>query len=162
MRRYDQRNTSDKNSVYAALISKISEGERTKNVEQFDDIPRTFINETNKFEARFGPIRDVEKMLVVKKWMLESLLNYRFRGTTMSCSELLVALENIIIDKVATVPTARPRKIDTSAPMEVAMAAQGDGESARERRISKNCRPCMAGCLQRNRQRKVEFWKGSE
>ena len=31
----------------------------------------------------------------------------------MSYSELLVALENIIIDKVATVPTARNRKIDT-------------------------------------------------
>ena len=63
----------------------------------------------------------------------------------MSKSELLVALEDIIIDKVATAPTARHRKIDTSAPMEVAMAAQGDGESARERRISKNFRPCIAG-----------------
>ena len=37
----------------------------------------------------------------------------------MSYSELLVALDNIIIDKVATVPTARHRKIDTSAPMEI-------------------------------------------
>ena len=32
--------------------------------------------------------------------MPESLLNYMFRGTTMSYSELLVSLENIIIDKV--------------------------------------------------------------
>ena len=39
----------------------------------------------------------------------------------MSYSELLVALENIIIDKVATVPTASNRKIDTSAPMEIGM-----------------------------------------
>ena len=37
-------------------------------------------------------------MLAVKK------LNYRLRGTTMSYSELLVALENIV-DKVVTVPT---------------------------------------------------------
>ena len=36
----------------------------------------------------------------------------------MSNSELLVALENIITDKVATVPTARSRKADTSNPME--------------------------------------------
>ena len=36
----------------------------------------------------------------------------------MSHSELLVAVENIIIVKMATVPTARNRKIDTSAPME--------------------------------------------
>ena len=31
----------------------------------------------------------------------------------MSFSELLIALENIIIDKVARVPAARHRKIDT-------------------------------------------------
>ena len=50
-------------------------------------------------------------MLAVKKLMLERLLNYRFRGTTMSYSELLVALENIIIDKVATVPTAEKGRL---------------------------------------------------
>ena len=37
----------------------------------------------------------------------------------MSHSELLVALENIIIDKVASVPTARNKKIDTSFPMDI-------------------------------------------
>ena len=112
VRRYDQRNMSDKKSAYAALISNISDKDRAKDVEQFDDVLRTFINDTNKFENRFGTIRDEEKMLVVKELMLESLLNNRFRGTTMSYSELLVALENIIIDKVATVPT-----VDTSAPI---------------------------------------------
>ena len=86
MRRYDQRNKSDKNSAYAALISSISEKDRAKDVEQFDDILRTFTNEMTKFENRFGKIRDEEKMLVVKKLMTESLLNYRFRGTTMSYS----------------------------------------------------------------------------
>ena len=50
----------------------------------------------------------------------------------MSYSELLVALENIIIEKVATVPTARNKKIDASAPMEIGMAAKDDGESARD------------------------------
>ena len=101
-------------------------------MEQFDDILRTFINDTNKFENRFGSITDEEKMLAIKKLMPESLLNYRFRGTTMSYSELLVALENIIIDKVATVPTVRSRRADTSAPMEIGMATKDDGESARE------------------------------
>ena len=48
----------------------------------------------------------------------------------MSYSELIVALENIIVDKVVTVPTARSRKHDTSAPMEIGMAAEADGESA--------------------------------
>ena len=48
----------------------------------------------------------------------------------MSYSELLTLLENIIIDRVATVPTARNRKTDTSAPMEIGMAAKEDGESA--------------------------------
>ena len=67
VRRYDQRNLSDKKSAYAALISNISEKDRAKDMEQFDDILRTFINEMNKFESRFGAIRDEEKMLAVKK-----------------------------------------------------------------------------------------------
>ena len=102
LRRHDQREMSDKNSAYAALISNISEMDRAKDVEQFDDILRTFTNEMNKFENRFGKIRDEEKMLAVKKLMPKSLLNYKFRGTTMSYSELIVALENIIVDKVVT------------------------------------------------------------
>ena len=51
----------------------------------------------------------------------------------MSYSELLVALDSIIIVKVATVPTARNRKIDTSAPMEIGVAAKDGGKSAREK-----------------------------
>ena len=47
-----------------------------------------------------------------------------------SYSEHIVALENIIIEKAATVPTARHRQIDTSTPMEIGMAAKDDGESA--------------------------------
>ena len=78
VRRNDQRNLSDTNSVCAAMISNIYERERAKDVEQFDDILRTFIDEMNKFENRFGKIRDKEKMLAVKKLMPESLLNCRF------------------------------------------------------------------------------------
>ena len=127
VRRYDQRNMSHKNSAYEALISNISEKDRAKDVEQFDDILRTFINEMNKFESRFGAIRNEEKMFAVKKLMPESLLNYRFRGTTMSYSEIIIALENIIVDKVSTVPSSKSRRNDTSAPMEIGMAAQEDG-----------------------------------
>ena len=117
VRRYDQRNTSDRSSAYAALISNITERGRAKDVEQFDDILRTFTNEMTKFENRFGKIRDEEKVFAVKKLMSESLQNYRFRGTAMPYGELIIALENIIIDKVSTVPAARSRKHDTSAPM---------------------------------------------
>ena len=42
----------------------------------------------------------------------------------MSNSELAVALENIIVDKVVTVPTTQNKKHDTSAPMEIGMAAK--------------------------------------
>ena len=84
VRIYDQRNVSDTNSAHAALISNIPERDRAKDVEQFDDILRTFINDTNKFENRFCTVRDEDKMLAVEKSMLEILLNYRFRGTTMS------------------------------------------------------------------------------
>ena len=72
VRRYDQRNMSDINSAYTALISNISERDRAKDVEQFDDILRTFTNEMNKLENRPGKIRDEEKMLAVKKLMPES------------------------------------------------------------------------------------------
>ena len=78
-------------------------------MEQFDDILRTFIIGTTKFENRFDTIRDEETMLAVEKLMPESLLIHRIGGTTM-CSELLVAQENIIIDKVATVPRVRSRE----------------------------------------------------
>ena len=44
---------SDKNSAYAVLISNISERDRAKHVEQFDDILRTLVNDTNKLENRF-------------------------------------------------------------------------------------------------------------
>ena len=71
VRRNDLRNMSDKKSAYAALISNISEKDRAKDVEHVDDILRTFINEMNKFESRFGAIRDEEKMLAVKKLMPE-------------------------------------------------------------------------------------------
>ena len=84
---------SDKISAYAALISNISERDRAKDVEQFDDILRTFITETNKFENRFGIIRDEEKMLAVRKLMLLTVSNFRFCGTTMSYDELLIAFE---------------------------------------------------------------------
>ena len=50
----------------------------------------------------------------------------------MSYSELLIAVENIIVDKEVTVPTARNKKVDTSGPMEIGMAAKGDDDSARE------------------------------
>ena len=87
--------------------------------QRFDDILRTFISERNKFENKFGKIRDEEKMPAVKKLMPESLLNFRFRGTTMCYDELLIALEKIIIDNVATILTARNREVDTSAPMKI-------------------------------------------
>ena len=60
VRRYDQRNTSDRSSACAALVSYASEKDREKDVEQFDDILRTFTKEMNKFDNRFGKIRDEE------------------------------------------------------------------------------------------------------
>ena len=87
-------------------------------MEQFDDMLRTFTNEMNKFECRFGKISDEEKMLTVKKLMPESLLNFRFRGTTMSYVDFIIALENIV-DKVSTVPPSKSMRNDTSAPMEM-------------------------------------------
>ena len=38
-------------------------------------------------------------------------------------------MENIIVDKVSTIPSSKSRRNDTSALMEFGMAAEGDGES---------------------------------
>ena len=67
--------------------------------------------------------------------MLESLLNNRFRGTTFPHGELLIALENIIIiiDKFTTHSASKVKKNDTSAPMEIGMAAGADGEETFKR-----------------------------
>ena len=50
----------------------------------------------------------------------------------MSHEELLIALEKIVIDKVSTVPTTRHKKNDSSAPMQVGMAAKEDRDTSRE------------------------------
>ena len=147
---------SDKCSAYAALISNISEKDRAKDVEQFD-----VHNEMNKFESRFGKIRDEEKMLAVKKLMPESLLNYRFRGTTMSYSELIVGPGDIIIDKVAMVPIAKGKRHDTSAPMEIGMATKEDSENARQEGDQRFIDLALQAVYKGTGERKVELWQRS-
>ena len=66
VRRYDQRNTSNRSATYAALISNIRERDRAKDIDQCDDILRNFMNETNKYEGTFGSTRGEEKILAVK------------------------------------------------------------------------------------------------
>ena len=131
-------------------------------MEQFDDILRTFINEMNKFDSRLGAIRDEEKMLAVKKLMPESLLNDRFRGTTMSYSEILIARENILVDKVSTIPSSKSRRNDTSAPMEIGMAAKEDGESVSQEGNQRIMDLAFAGRPHRNRQRTMEIQQRSK
>ena len=47
----------------------------------------------------------------------------------MSYSELIIALENIIVDKVLTFSSSKSWRNDTSAPMEIGMSAKEGGES---------------------------------
>ena len=72
----DQKNMSDKKSALTMVISNISERNRAKDVEAFDDILKALI-EANKFEDQFGEIRDEKKMLGIKKLMLETPLNFQ-------------------------------------------------------------------------------------
>ena len=108
--------------------SNICERDRAKDVEQFDDILRTFINETSKFENRIGEIRVDETMLAFGKLIdAWGLLNIRFRGTTLNYEELLIALENImvIIDKVPTDPTTRQKNVDHRI-LDIALQSTGE------------------------------------
>ena len=78
--------------------------------------------------------------------MPESLVNCRFRGTTLPHEELLIALENVIIDKFTRHSASKGKKIGTSAPMDIGMAAGTDGEEAFEERYGKHlilqCKQC--------------------
>ena len=76
--------------------------------------------------------------MAVKKLMLESTLNERFRGTTRLYQELLISLKNIIIDKVTTHSAPKMKKHDTSTPMDIGMAAGTDGEEAVDEGDGKN------------------------
>ena len=55
----------------------------------------------------------------------------------MPYEEILIALENIIIDKVKTHSVSKVKKIDTSAPMEIGMAGGTDGEETFEESFKK-------------------------
>ena len=50
-----------------------------------------------------GKLTTEERTLAVKKLMSESLLNYTFRGTTLSYEELIIAIEYMIVDKITTI-----------------------------------------------------------
>ena len=132
VRRYDLRIMSDKTSAYAAMISNTSGRDRAKYMEQFDDILRTFINETNKFEKRFGTIRNVEKMLADKKLLLECLLNCRFRETMMSYSELLIAVKTSSLTRKRQSRQRETGRLTRVFRWKHGMAEKDGGESARE------------------------------
>ena len=50
----------------------------------------------------------------------------------MSYEELLIALENIVVNKVTTFSTGMSKTADTSAPMEMGMAVGSSDEEAIE------------------------------
>ena len=81
----------------------------------------------------------------------------------MSYSELFVALANIIItDKVATVPTARSRKNDTSAPMEIGMTAKEDRENASQEGDQRIVDRALKAVYEGTCKGKWSYGKGSE
>ena len=78
-------------------------------------------------------------MPAVKKLMPESLLNYRFRGTTVSYDELLIALENIIIDKVATIPQPETGRLTRVPRWRLAWQRKMMVEIGEKRKINESC-----------------------
>ena len=78
----------------------------------------------------------------------ESLLDFRFRRTTLKHKELFIAFENIIIENDLTVPIKRQKKFDTSAPLSIGMATKDDREGSRRRRPVNHGRHA-ASCRQR-------------
>ena len=95
---------------------------RSEDVELFDDILRTFINEANKYKRRFAEIRDEENTLAGQRLIS---LNYLVRDTTMTNDVLITALENIILDKVPTAPILYPGGQTRAAQWTLKMAGAG-------------------------------------
>ena len=69
-------------------------------------------------------------MLEVKKLMPKILLTFRLRGATFEVRKACHCFRKI--DMVSTVPTNRQKKVETSAPMEIGMAAKDDSEGSTE------------------------------
>ena len=83
--------------------------------------------------------------------MLVILLFFRFRERTSKHEEILIALGNIIIDKVPTVQITKQKKFDTSAPLEIGMAPKDESDSSGEEGDAR---------IMENGQRQLERWKG--
>ena len=78
-------------------------------MEHFVDILTTFINDVNKSHHIFGKPTNEESTLADNKLMCESLLNYGFRGTTLSYEELIIAIGEIV-DRTTTVSNLTERE----------------------------------------------------
>ena len=78
----------------------------------------------------------------------------------MSYGELIIALENIIVDKVSTVPSSKSRRNDTSAPVEIGMAAKEDGENASQAGDQRIVDLALQAVYKGNGRGKWCFWKG--
>ena len=70
----------------------------------------------------------MEKLLEVKKLMLEGVLKFRFRGTTLKYQDFLISLETIVVDKISPVGN----QTGEGRHMGVGMAAKDDSEGSGE------------------------------
>ena len=84
------------------------------------------------------------------------------QGQEKSYSELIIALEKIIVDKVSTAPSSKNRRNDTSAPMEIGICSERRWRECDPRRRPEEHASRSAGCIQRNWQRTVGFWQRPE
>ena len=73
----------------------------------------------------------------------------------MPYEELLIALENIITDNVTTISASNVKKIDTTTPVEIGVAAGTDGEEAFEEGYGKTSRLAVQA-VKREQEPKVD------
>ena len=76
----------------------------------------------------------------------------------MSYVELIIALENIV-DKVSTVPPSKSMRNDTSAPMEMGMAAKEERESVSQERDQRIMDLALPTVCKGTGKGKMVFWQ---
>ena len=81
----------------------------------------------------------------------------------MSYGEIIIALENIIVDKVSTVQSSKSRRNDTSAPMEIGMAAKEDCRKCEPKKETRGIVDLALQAVYKGTgKRKVWIWQRSE
>ena len=125
LRRYDPKNSLDKNAAYAQVASP---PKRAMTTDQLKDMLTNWSVHVTHYESRFGALPEETKINAMKQMMPMPLLENRYRGViNLKYDTLKKELENYINDKAQGTTQSNGRKTeDNPTPMEIDMVKDDD------------------------------------